>query len=240
MICDNLESQGSGEVVLIDPEGQVYDVTQANTLIEGAIVACIQQQPVAVAEEEESVFTLWDAATYGQINPQVTAADGYFSFLTPAGIYRLEVSRGGYQPYTTPDLIVVAGSARYDVGLTPVIDEPAGHIVSIGPAGFSPAYLEVQPGDIIEWINTDLDEHSSTLFRAEVQAADEVVWDSGLLAPGESYKFRVVAENTYSYVDRMDTGNTGVVVVQETATPIDQDEDEQEDQNTFLPSVSNN
>src|SRR5690606_27239526 len=113
--------EGSG-TVLIDPEGVVYDVGSAQPVV-GATVACMQGQASVSASSSDAIFALWPAAEYGQINPQSTAADGYFSFMTPAGAYRLEAAGSGYQPYRSTDIQVVSEAVRYDIPLTPLVGD---------------------------------------------------------------------------------------------------------------------
>ncbi len=212
VLCGDAEVSSSGEVVLIDPAGTVYDIGSGQPLA-AAAVACMEEQ-VSTASGE-AVFSLWDAAAYGQTNPQSTGADGYFSFLTPAGSYQLDVSASGYQPYRSPSLAVVSDPVYYDVPLTPVVDEAATVRIEITEVGFSPAVATVKPGDIIEWVNTDTTAHSATRLAgvgAAAIAADET-WDSGALQPGESYKVQVDAAGTYTYADRLNTANEGAVMV---------------------------
>ncbi|HIE39724.1 MAG TPA: carboxypeptidase regulatory-like domain-containing protein, partial [Anaerolineae bacterium] len=85
--------------VTIDPEGWVFDLVNS-TLGEGARMAALQSQPQSPGRP----FVLWDAAAYGQVNPQQTGPDGHFAFFTPPGTYRLQVTKVGYQPYLSPDL----------------------------------------------------------------------------------------------------------------------------------------
>ncbi|MEZ4678073.1 MAG: plastocyanin/azurin family copper-binding protein [Caldilineaceae bacterium] len=203
--------------MLIDPEGVVFNVLDGN-LITDANVACMEATASAAEDGSiNTVFALWDAETYGQINPQMTAADGYFSFMTPAGTYRIVVNKAGYQPHTSPDLAVVSDAVRYDVPLTPIIAEAAGAQVSIGANGFEPAVLTVEPGTIIEWINVDVDAHSASSEKS-VNAAglniNGIVFDSGLLGSGESYKFQLTTAGTYTVFDRANPANSATVVVE--------------------------
>ena len=212
VLCGDAEVSGSGEVVLIDPAGTVYDIDSGQPL-DAAAVACMEEQVGAASGE--AVFSLWDAAVYGQTNPQSTGSDGYFSFLTPAGTYQLDVSRSGYQPYRSPSLEVVSDPVYYDVPLTPVVNEATTVRIEITDVGFSPAVATAKPGDIIEWVNADTTAHSATRLAgagAAAIAADET-WDSGALQPGESYKVQVDTSGTFTYADRLNTANEGTVMV---------------------------
>jgi plastocyanin len=211
IVCGETEVTGSGTVILIDPAGTVYDVTTGAALAD-AMVACMQG--------EGDFFTLWDAESFDQVNPQGTLADGFFSFLTPPGAYRFDVSRAGYQPYRSPTLDVVSDPVLYDAPLTPIIDEAADHRIEISEFGYEPAVLAVKPGDVIEWVNLDGDGHSTTSFKeagAAATSVGEVAWDSGLLATGESYKFRAGAEGVYAYSDRANAANSATLIVDDGA-----------------------
>lgn len=217
VVCGDSTVTSSGDVVLIDPEGVVFNVLDGN-LITDANVACMEAN-VSAAEDgsTSTIFALWDAETYGQINPQMTLADGYFSFMTPVGTYRVVVNKAGYQLHTSPDLAVVNDPVRYDVPLTPVISEAAGAQVSIGEFGFEPAVLTVEPGTIIEWTNVDVDGHTASSESAANAAglnANGILFDSGLLGSGESYKFQLTDEGTYTVFDRTNPANSATVVVE--------------------------
>ena len=209
--CGEVTSQGGG-VVLIDPEGVVYDIASQTPLAD-ATVACLQGQ----AGDERAAFTLWPAVDYGQVNPQMTAGDGYFSFFTPVGIYRLDVQRSGYQPYRSVDLAVVDEPVRQDIPLTPQM-APADHVIAITAEGFDPAYLAVAPGDVVEWVNMAAEGHTATAAISAVRTDGAVLFDSGLLLPGERYRFVFPAAGSYSYADATgDAAGTLVVARAETA-----------------------
>jgi plastocyanin len=236
----NVECSGSSSTatgaVLIDPEGNVYD-SKTGALIAGANVQCQEAQTVAAADgSTNTIFALWDAAEYGQINPQTTAADGYFNFFTPVGAYRLEVAKTGYQPYRSTDIAVVDEAVRYDVPLTPQLDEAATTRILITENGFEPSYVEVTPGSVVEWVNVDVDGHTSTFLEAAaaLAAGAGAAWDSGLLLANDSYKLRFDSAGMYNYGDSANAFNTAMIVVKEQVSPPDGTETQQ----IFLPVVS--
>ncbi|MEM7196526.1 MAG: hypothetical protein AAF402_16460, partial [Pseudomonadota bacterium] len=77
----------------------------------------------------------------------------------------------------------------------------------------------VAPGDIIEWVNVDLDGHTvnssnprlSAPTAASLMNADG--WDSGLLLAGESYQVTLDTVGTYSYGDATNGVNTATIIV---------------------------
>jgi plastocyanin len=207
--------------VLIDPEGNVYDAS-TGAPIASATVQCQEAQTVAAADgSTNTVFALWNAAEYEQVNPQITAADGYFSFFTPVGTYRLEVAQTGYQPYRSTDIAVVDEAVRYDVPLTPQVDQAATTKILITENGFVPSYVEIAPGSVVEWINLDVEGHTTShpqATPAHTLATDttaSVAWDSGLLLANESYKLRFDRAGSFDYGDSTNAFNTAVIVVQE-------------------------
>ncbi len=209
--CGSAAVEGSG-MVLIDPEGVVYDVGSALP-VAGATVACMQSQATMSASSSDAIFGLWPAAEFGQINPQSTAADGYFSFMTPVGVYRLEARGSGYQPYRSTDVQVVSEAVRYDIPLTPLVGDASRRIL-ITENGFEPAYLAVRPGEVVEWVNMAADSHSAASWKSVAGAAvGGATFDSGLLLAGESYQFRFDMAGAFSYVDATNPANTASIVV---------------------------
>jgi uncharacterized repeat protein (TIGR01451 family) len=211
--CGGVTTTGGGEV-LIDPYGVVYHVGTAAALPDATVV-CMEAQATSSAGGAATVFDLWPAADYDQINPQLTAADGYFSYFTPAGTYRLAVSRAGYQDYRSTDIEVISEIVRYDVPLTPKIDEAVDHVIIVAENGFEPAYLVAQPGDVVQFVNMDTDGHTATAAKAETAAAavGGIYFDSGLLLAGEKYTFQLTAAGSYRFVDNASPANRGTLVV---------------------------
>jgi plastocyanin len=146
-------------------------------------------------------------ASLAQLDPQLTGADGSYSFVAPDGIYRLNVTHNGYQHYRTGELAASNGVLAQDIMLTPAIDEVADQTVRITENGFEPAILTVQPGSVIEWINLSLSEHGATYAGAGG-------WDSGFLPAGGSYKVRAGdEEGAITYIDAANPLHEGVLIV---------------------------
>ncbi len=222
VICELIKRCSDGELT-IDPEGTVFDLLSGQPL-RSADVACFQAA-VGAASTEQS-YALWPAADYGQVNPQSVAADGYFSFFTPPGTFQINVTKAGYQPYRSWDLVVVDTPVHIDVPLTPIIGQAADQRIDVTDDGFEPAVLTVAPGAVIEWTNVGDGLHSSTSITPTVsvgnsQAADinergasaNGAWDSGLLTPGSSYKRQLTTEGIYTYRDSENPASTATIVV---------------------------
>ena len=222
--CDLIRRCSDGQVT-IDPEGTVFDVNTGQP-IAGATVACMQADSSTTSGQQ--VFSLWPAADFEQINPQTVLTDGYFSFFTPSGVYRLNVNKAGYQPYESPDLTVVDAPVHFDVPLTPLVAQATGQQISISENGFEPSIVTVAPGTVIEWINAGASVHSSTSITPTVSFdgvaaagvnAGSAGWDSGLLTTGESYKRQLTAEGTYTYRDSTNPDATATIIVKQ-STPV--------------------
>ena len=81
-----------------------------------------------------------------------------------------------------------------------------------------PKTLTVTPGTTVMWVNEDGDEH-----RMRSDTGPEK-FDSGNLAPGESFTFNFALEGTYPYIDDRNDSNTayhGTIIVTADAPPPD-------------------
>ena len=87
--------------------------------------------------------------------------------------------------------------------------------VNITSNGFEPAYLEVTPGTVINFINTDTTAHGtksdSVTFSEDGFGVG--AWTSGAITPGDSYFHTANTVGTFSYVDPANPGSTGILVV---------------------------
>jgi plastocyanin len=191
---------------------QSYDLSvqpQTNGIVRDALT----QQPVANAALTllgaqleagvQAIFSAWTSGALGQPNPQTTGIDGAYSFNSPGSLNRVDAVRSGYQPYRSFDLAAVNGSVAQDIDLTPALAGPATHTIYVTERGFEPTTLKVAPGGIIEWVNVDLAEHTTT----------NATWDSGVLSAGQSYRFKLTTQGTYAYTDATNPENIAVIIV---------------------------
>ena len=216
--CHLVERCSDG-TVLVDPEGTVYDLLAGRTLPQ-ATVACYEAQADG---QGGSTFSLWKAEEFGQVNPQTTGEDGYFSFFTPPGTYKIDVAKPGYQHYRSEDIVVAEEPVHHDVPLTPELDVTPGYTVTVAPEGFEPAVLRVAPGAVVAWLNLDVEPHSSTSLTPTVEysgvtgpsTGGSAGWDSGRLSAGEAYHLEFEAPGVYLYHDAEDPINSGLIIVEE-------------------------
>lgn len=81
-------------------------------------------------------------------------------------------------------------------------------VVDIAGFSFSPADISVESGTVVTWTNSHSVTHTST--------ADDASWDSGSLAPGESFSFLFTTTGNYPYKCLFHpTTMTGTVTVTE-------------------------
>lgn len=98
---------------LIDPDGYVYDAELGEDYrVAYAVVTCYQ-----LVDETNSIWEVWNAAVWEQINPQTVAADGYYAFFTLPGKYKVVVTAPGYWDYESPVLTVVDEPVHHNVAL---------------------------------------------------------------------------------------------------------------------------
>ena len=117
--CTTCEVNNSWELQVgalkIDPDGYVYNAQLGlDSKIQGATVTCESY------DEDYQTWALWPAGFYeNQLNPQVTASDGYYAFFVPPGLYRLWASAPGFQLHTSPNIQVINDIVHYNIPLSP-------------------------------------------------------------------------------------------------------------------------
>lgn len=97
---DGQETIGMVKNCLVDPAGYIYyvDLLGKEVKVEGSTVRLL--------EKDEATYTDWNAAEFGQSNPQTTAEDGKYSFLVPPGIYKVTVEKSGFKNFTSEPIKV--------------------------------------------------------------------------------------------------------------------------------------
>jgi plastocyanin len=72
----------------------------------------------------------------------------------------------------------------------PVAAAPKMHTVTMDGMRYVPESLTVKKGDTVVWVNKDVVAHTATA----------PAFDSGLIAPGQSWKYTVRAKGEFPYV----------------------------------------
>ena len=95
-------------IVLIDPSGFVFEGSMENPL----------KGVTAVVEEQvNGTWRQWDAAAFGQVNPQVTDEKGRYGWDVIQGDWQVNFSKEGYEPYTSRIVTVPPPETQLNVPL---------------------------------------------------------------------------------------------------------------------------
>jgi plastocyanin len=121
------------------------------------------------------------------------------------------VAKPGYQDYQSGILAIEGEWLNLEVQLSPVVEGQADFTVHINRNGFNPSVLNAPAGSVVEFVNADVKEHSSTSEGLTVNASAGD-WDSGALPPGASFRIVVGEEGTYDYYDRANPLNAGTII----------------------------
>ncbi len=102
---------------LIDPSGYIYEAVWDNR-VEGATAT------VYYLDEETGEPVEWNAAEYGQTNPQVTGSDGTYAWDVPIGQWKVVVEKEGYESVESEWLPVPPVQTDVNLGLIS-LEKPA-------------------------------------------------------------------------------------------------------------------
>jgi hypothetical protein len=177
-----------------------------------------------VSEPDLGGWVQWPAHLYGnQINPQVTADDGYYAFYTQPGRFYIQLSgKTGYQDWHSPVITVTNQLVHMNVPLTPITTQNI-HSVNLTISGPDTPVLYINNGDTVEWLAemiTNLSPESRQKYTenpvlrllSELDPLTNILgWDGGLLAPGMIYHRQFIEDGEFLYSDGL--GNTARIVV---------------------------
>ncbi len=111
---------------LIDPSGYVYDLATGEKL--AGVTATIYgieydgknddyETFFATPPADDEYGTVWDAAEYNQLNPQITEADGEYAWDTTEGWWRIKFEKAGYKTAWSEWLSVPPVQTDINIGL---------------------------------------------------------------------------------------------------------------------------
>ena len=122
------ESEGAKEVVVSAVDGANNRAERLfNTLLvekKGAVSD--QATGAKITDAEISVYyfdtivqqwVLWEGASFGQENPQISGDDGAFSFMVPAGKYYVEIKAPGHRT-TQSEILTLTGTSTLNFDLS--------------------------------------------------------------------------------------------------------------------------
>ncbi len=98
--------------ILIDPSGIVKDAETGEGLA-GVTMIC--------EVLNGSTWEQWNAELYGQINPQITDANGNYGWMVPAGTYRVRAFKEGYGADMKDNIVIPPVRTDVDFELTPSV-----------------------------------------------------------------------------------------------------------------------
>jgi hypothetical protein len=120
-------SKPLGGIVLIDPQGVVYDkgrydaaISAGSTPAEARTLAAIEGATVELQRQMGGTWTKVSSGDPGispNVNPQVTNADGVYRWDVSAGTYRVVVSKPGYTTATSSSVDIPPPVTNLDIAL---------------------------------------------------------------------------------------------------------------------------
>lgn len=83
--------------VVHDPSGFVYEAVTDNR-VQGATASIFYEGDIEdVYGDVHRGPILWDAENYGQVNPQMTNAEGRYNWDVPQGLWQVKIEKNGYE-----------------------------------------------------------------------------------------------------------------------------------------------
>ena len=83
--------------------------------------------------------------------------------------------------------------------------KPKTHVVKMEGMVFVPAALTIKAGDAVQWVNTDIVEHTAT--------ASNNRFDSKMIAAGKSWKYTFKSKGSFDYLCKYHPLMKGTLVV---------------------------
>ena len=225
--------EGAAKVVKIDPQGNVSDVWTGLTMVTGIALdeeGVLYATQLSESRDRAPFLTPGTGSLVRQSGPDsaeefanglnlpvglATGPDGAFYVSGPAVgadqgaglILRIEP---GAEPIrvNTAALEAPACGAAFAPGEGTPQGVPSADvqeiIIKIEDFQFTPSSLTVPVGSTVTWVNTGAVEHT-TVSRVD----GEVVWDSDILAPGETFAFTFEEAGVWEYVCGLHPSMTG-------------------------------
>lgn len=167
--------------LVIDPSGYVYEGVESNRL-EGVTATLFAADDASGAGE-----TKWDAEWFGQVNGQVTGADGVFAWDTPSGWYQVRFTKDGYRDAASADA-GATGLGDAWMSVPPIRDNVAVGMVSEAAPQVSAARAY---GDYVELEFSQYMRADATLSVAGIDGAT-FEWADAQAAPDGTQLSRVL------------------------------------------------
>lgn len=164
----------------------------------GTVVELEGQVPMTVVLVDHALARAFDKGAIGQITISGEDNTEIFEEVAPAGAPDLEAGAPSAEPSPQPEAGAASGDAEQVAilaGSSTVQDEGAADEFadSEDPGDYSVNELEITVGDTVTWTNED----DGVIHT--VTAADES-FDSGFLAPGESWSYTFTEPGEFEYL----------------------------------------
>ena len=117
-------------LILIDPSGYVYD-EDSKELLQGVTAVCEKRN------DKTDIWERWDAAKYGQVNPQITDEQGRYGWDVPEGDYRVLFSKTGYDSYISRIVTVPPPETQLNIGMVSMHRHESPSLTEFSPANYS-------------------------------------------------------------------------------------------------------
>ena len=83
--------------VLHDPSGYVYEAVTDNRVKDATATIFYEGDVEDIYGDTHKGAIQWDAGNYGQVNPQITDAQGRYNWDTPQGQWQVKIEKNGYE-----------------------------------------------------------------------------------------------------------------------------------------------
>lgn len=102
----------------IDPSGYVYEAVPSNRIQGVTATAYFKQQTEDMYGDITEEAVVWDAAPFGQANPQKTDEKGMYAWDVPAGMWQVRFEKDGYEPAQSEWLPVPPPQLDVNIAMT--------------------------------------------------------------------------------------------------------------------------
>ncbi len=111
-------NSGSGNTGGVqDPSGYVYEAVSKNRLEGVTATIYYKTDEVDMYGDKHEVLTKWDAASFLQVNPQITDENGVYAWDVPDGLWQVKYEKAGYETMFSDWLPVPPPQLDINVGM---------------------------------------------------------------------------------------------------------------------------
>ena len=194
-----------------------FDMGEARTALAGSGVlhlgsfVALAGDVASMLDRPDGYDVAWSAALQLEIPHTPHSLSLHYTNVNTATLQGSSAARGDERRFGFEFTIPITlnryfGSPRTPPRTAATSETPAGAVqVVMRDNQFLPARVEVTAGTVVEWLNQGARDHTVT--------ADDRSWDSGSIAPGNSWRFRFDRPGTYAIHCEPHPSMRGVVIV---------------------------